>query len=306
MGMRSGVLGSSVDLMECSRLQFTTEIGVVFFWPATALARSRFSIAANSKGFVFASELSALARHPEVATRLSRRALQKYFAYGYIPAPLSLFEGSSKLPGGCYLTYDVTSGKAEVQRYWAFRIQPDESLSVRDEDRLCEELRSLLISATRRRLVSDVPLRVILSGGIDSSAVLASAASSMVSTNVRTFTVGFKEPSFDESKYARDVAKYFKTQHTEETLELESARDLISSVLKKLDEPLADSSILPTYLLSKFTRQHVTVALSGDGGDEPFAAFKALSPAQIYYNLVPRGLHKGLRRLAELIPRIAE
>ena len=274
------------------------------------LARDRFGekplyYCHHARGFVFASELSALALHPAVSRTLSRRALQKYFAYGYIPAPLALLDGCAKLPGGCYLTYDLDDAALAVKSYWRFRIEPDDSLCEKPEAVLAEELRALFVQATKRRLISDVPLGIFLSGGIDSSGVLAGAAQQIDRHRILTFTIGFNEPSFDESDYARRVARSFGTRHHEEMLDLDAARALIPEVLQRLDEPLADPSIIPTFLLSRFTRRHVTVALSGDGGDELFAGydpFKALGPARLYRYLVPRGLHRGLRRLADLIP----
>lgn len=274
------------------------------------LARDRFGekplyYCHHAKGFAFASELSALALHPAISRTLSRRALQKYFAYGYIPAPLALLDGCAKLPGGCYLTYDLDDDALAVRSYWRFRIEPDVSLCEKSEEALAEELRALFVQAAKRRLMSDVPLGIFLSGGIDSSGVLAGAAQQIDPHRILTFTIGFTEPSFDESDYARRVARKFGTRHHEDMLDLEAARALIPQVLQRLDEPLADPSIIPTFLLSQFTRRHVTVALSGDGGDELFAGydpFKALGPARLYRYLVPRGLHRGLRRLADLIP----
>ena len=274
------------------------------------LARDRFGekplyYCRHDRGFAFASELSALALHPAVSGTLSRRALQKYFAYGYIPAPLAALEGCAKLEGGCYLSYDLDDQALAIKRYWRFRIEPDDALSGKPEDFLAEELRALFVQATKRRLISDVPLGLFLSGGIDSSGVLAGAAQQLDPQRILTFTIGFNEPSFDESGYARSVAHSFGTHHHEEKLDIDAARELIPQVLGRLDEPLADPSIVPTFLLSRFTRRHVTVALSGDGGDELFAGydpFKALGPAQLYRFLVPRGLHRGLRRLADLLP----
>jgi asparagine synthase (glutamine-hydrolysing) len=274
------------------------------------LARDRFGekplyYCHHQQGFAFASELTALSLHPAVTGTLSQRALQKYFAYGYIPAPLAMFDGCAKLPGGCYLTYDLDDGALSVNRYWRFQIEPDDSLRDGDEPRLADELRALFVQATKRRLISDVPLGIFLSGGIDSSGVLAGASQNIDPSQLSTYTIGFNEPSFDESGYAQSVARFFGTRHHCEMLNFDAALALIPTVLQKLDEPLSDPSIIPTYMLSRFTRRHVTVALSGDGGDELFAGydpFKALGPASLYHALVPRGLHRGLRRLADLLP----
>jgi asparagine synthase (glutamine-hydrolysing) len=255
--------------------------------------------------FAFASELQAMTRHPDVSRAVNIRALQKFFAYGYLPAPNALYEDSRKLPSGCHLTFDIASEAIRLVRYWRFAIAPDESLDDRAEGALAEELRHLLLQAGRRRLMSDVPLGVLLSGGIDSSSVLAAAASELPSDQIETFTIGFTEPSFDESAEARAVATAFRTHHREEILDLSAARGIMPEVLSRLDEPLGDASILPTFLLCRFARTRVTVALSGDGGDELFAGYdpiKALRLAQFYNQLVPRPLHRGLRCLAALLP----
>lgn len=255
--------------------------------------------------FAFASELQAMTRHPDVSRAVNIRALQKFFAYGYLPAPNALYEDSHKLPSGCHLTFDIASEAIRAVRYWRFEIAPDEGLDDRAEEALAEELRHLLLQAGRRRLMSDVPLGVLLSGGIDSSSVLAAAASELPSDQIETFTIGFTEPSFDESSEARAVATAFRTRHREEILDLSAARGIMPEVLSRLDEPLGDASILPTFLLCRFARSRVTVALSGDGGDELFAGYdpiKALRLAQFYNQLVPRPLHRGLRSLAALLP----
>jgi asparagine synthase (glutamine-hydrolysing) len=216
-----------------------------------------------------------------------------------------LYEGTRKLPGAHHLTLDLDEGSLSVRAYWQFRIEANESLGDDAEDALVDELEHLLSQAVQRRLISDVPLGIFLSGGIDSSATLAMAARHRPPDSIKTFTIGFMEPSFDESAYARRVADVFRSVHQEKQLDLELARALLPSVLRRLDEPLGDASILPTYLLSEFTRQQVTVALSGDGGDELFAGydpFKALGPARLYAAAVPKGLHTGVRRLAELLP----
>src|SRR5262249_20070478 len=190
--------------------------------------------------------------------------------------------------------------------YVQFTITPDEGLNNRNEELLAEELRCLIIQAVKRRLVSDVPLGIFLSGGIDSSTVLAAAISILEADTVETFTIGFTEPSFDESGYARAIASEFGTNHHEEVLDLSNAQALVPEVLGRLDEPLGDASLLPMFMLCRFARKQVSVALAGDGADELFAGydpFKALGPAQLYARLVPRQLHDGFCRLAEFLPR---
>ncbi len=274
------------------------------------LARDRFGekplyYRFDGQNFAFGSELRALTAHRGFSARVSLRSLQKYFAYGYFPTPHTLYEGVHKLPGGGSLLLDLRTGQLSLSRYFQFQLQPDDSLTEKDEPRLVEELQSLLIQAVRGRLVSDVPLGVFLSGGIDSSAALAVMAKLRDPKQIHSFTIGFREPSFDESPFAKTMAQAIGSDHHEQLLSIEKVREILLLLLLRLDEPLGDASILPTHLLSAFTRQHVTVALSGDGGDELFGGydpFLALGPAGIYSSLVPSRGHELLRRLANRLP----
>jgi asparagine synthase (glutamine-hydrolysing) len=274
------------------------------------LARDRFGekplyYLAKPGLFAFASELTAILKHPLASHSLDIRSVQKFFAHGYLPAPNALYEHSRKLPGGCYLRCDVNNGSFSVRRYWRFKLEPDERLTEADDDRLADELQALLIQAVERRLMSDVPLGLFLSGGIDSASVLAAATKLLGRNSIKTFTVGFTEPSFDESQQARSVAQRLGARHRDEILDLSEARDLIPAVLKRMDEPLGDASLVPTYLVSMFTRKFVKVAISGDGGDELFAGydpFKALAPARIYDRFVPNNIHLLLRHLVGTVP----
>ncbi len=168
-----------------------------------------------------------------------------------------------------------------------------------------KNVRDALERAVKRRLMSDVPLGVFLSGGLDSSAIAALAAKHVPAGQLNTFSIGFNEPSFDESAHARLVAERLGTRHREEILDLDKSVALLPEIVARLDEPLGDGSLLPTYLLSRFTRQHVTVALGGDGGDELFAGydpFRALRAAESYQRLVPRPVHTAIRLLAARLP----
>lgn len=275
------------------------------------LARDRFGekplyYAHRSGLFAFASELNALAKHRSIAPEPNVIALQKLFGYGYIPAPMALYEGTSKLPGGWHMTIDVRTQKVKISPYWNFILEPDPGLTSTDDERLAEELRHLLVQATSRRLVSDVPIGMFLSGGIDSSAILAAAATNQPASSLNSFTIGFSEKSYDESEFAFTVAKHVGSTHNQRMLSIDAAANLISGVLSRLDEPTSDASLLPTYMLSAFAREKVTVALSGDGGDELLAGydpFMALKPAAIYSYLVPLPIHNILRIAAEYIPR---
>ncbi|QTA85618.1 asparagine synthase (glutamine-hydrolyzing) [Desulfonema magnum] len=255
--------------------------------------------------FVFASELTALTKHSFVDAAVSQRSLKKYFAYGYIPAPGSLYERVYKLPGGHHLIFNLNNFSLTVSKYWDFVLEPFESVPENPEEEWGEHLRDLLRKAVRRRLMSDVPLGVFLSGGIDSSAITAFAAQDTDSEKLSTFSIGFQEASFDESEYAQRVAELFETDHHLKILSIEEARNMLPEITARLDEPMGDSSLLPTYLLNRETRKNVTVALGGDGGDELFAGydpFHALKLAELYSKLVPRPVHQGIRMAVSLLP----
>ena len=272
------------------------------------LSRDRFGkkplyYAARPGFFAFASELAALMEHPALPATVSPLALKKYFAYGFIPAPAALYQGVSKLPGGCNLLVDLQTCTARPSRYWAFCVDPEPSLPKNPVEQWGEEIRECLTRAVKRRLMSDVPLGVFLSGGVDSSAVTAVAA--RLVSGLRTFSIGFQEPSFDESRHSLRVAKLLGTIHQQDMLSLEEALDILPGIAARLDEPMGDSSILPTWLLARQTRRHVTVALGGDGADELFAGyatFKALAAAKAYAALCPRPVHRALRAVAARLP----
>jgi asparagine synthase (glutamine-hydrolysing) len=274
------------------------------------LARDRYGekplyFAAQPGLFAFGSELTALCQHSSIDATLDQRALQKLFAYGYIPAPSTVVRDIRKLQAGWWLEYDCAADSVNAQPYWRFRLEPDESLDDRSEPRLIDELRALLAAAVRRRLVSDVPLGIFLSGGLDSAAVLAFATQHMPPRELSTFTIGFSERTYDESQPASRLAAFFGTRHRVATFDLEQAHALIPEIIGRLDEPLADPSLLPTHLLCRFARESVTVALSGDGGDELFAGydpFLALSASDLYERVVPGRLHRLLRQLAQHLP----
>lgn len=255
--------------------------------------------------FGFASETSAICQHRSFSADIRMLSVQKFFAHGFFPAPNTLYENCWKLPGGSSLIYDLIHDKIRIEEYWKFSLTPDHGLTDQDEERLCDELTSLISDAVKRRLVADVPVGLFLSGGVDSSAILANAAIHREPGTIKSFNIGFSDPTFDESTWAQRMAEFSGSSHYSQVLNMDTAMSLIPELLDKLDEPLGDPSILPTYLLSKFTRQHVTVALSGDGGDELFAGydpFKALQPAILYERLVPDFIHKILRNACSMLP----
>ena len=240
---------------------------------------------------LFASEPKVLLAHPSVKPALNLQALRQYLSFDYVPAPLSIYEGINKLPAAHKLTLE--DGRVEVESYWQLSYKTAEP--VPSENEAAEQLRELMADAVRMRLVSDVPLGVLLSGGVDSSSVAALAVAAS-SEAVKTFSISFAEASFDESAYARGVAKFLGTDHHEERLSANLAANLVSEIGAWMDEPFSDPSLVPTYLLSRFTRKHVTVALGGDGGDEFFAGYPmyaGLRWAEIYKR-VPRRLRAGI------------
>jgi asparagine synthase (glutamine-hydrolysing) len=257
----------------------------------------------RSGTFAFASELASLLRHPLAPRSLSETARVKFLAHALLPAPHTPFEGIWKLPAGHNLTVGKNAESLRVSRYWRFCIEPEETGA--SEEELAAKLLDLLGGATERRLMADVPLGVFLSGGIDSSAIAALAARRTGAGALKTFTIGFSEPSFDESGYAREMAQWLGTDHREERLDLDAAIRVLPEIFDLLDEPQGDASLLPTWLLCRFARRHVTVALGGDGGDELFAGydpFRALRMADTYAKLVPRPVHSALRLLASRLP----
>jgi asparagine synthase (glutamine-hydrolysing) len=217
---------------------------------------------------LFASEPKVLLAHPSVRPNLNLDALRQYLSFDYVPAPLSIYEGINKLPAAHTLTLD--DGQIKVEGYW--RLSYETRQPVPSVNEAAEQLRELLADSVRMRLVSDVPLGVLLSGGIDSSMVTAFAVRASSET-VKTFSISFAESSFDESQYARRVAQFLGTDHHEERFSASLAANLVSDIGAWMDEPMSDPSLVPTYLLSRFTRKHVTVALGGDGGDEIFAGY---------------------------------
>jgi asparagine synthase (glutamine-hydrolysing) len=219
----------------------------------------------------------------------------------YVPAPHSILEGVGKLEAGELL---VWRGGRTVHRRKYWELEFGEPPLATDGE-LAHALWELLSDAVRLRLRSDVPLGVFLSGGIDSTAVTLAMAEHMPASQIRTFSIGFRDPSFDESSHARTVARHIGTHHDERILEPEMVLDLLPGILATIDEPLADGSLVPTYLLSAFAREHVKVVLGGDGGDELFLGyptFLAHRPARLYRH-VPGWLHRHVvRPLADRLP----
>ncbi len=239
------------------------------------LARDRLGIkplyyAATAEGVLFGSELKALVQSPWLTPRLDRRALTAYLQYGYVPDPLSILEGVAKVPPGH--TLRVRSGRPAVpRRYWEPTDQFMKPRMPTSEERASAELWERLQDAVRYHMVSDVPVGAFLSGGVDSTAVVSIMARAS-RRPIKTFSVGFREDRYNELPYARQVAEACGTEHHELLVEPSDLK-VLEELLAGFDEPFADSSAIPTFLVSRLARQHVKVVLSGDGGDELFAGY---------------------------------
>ena len=251
--------------------------------------------------FVFGSELKTLLEHPEVLREINPEALDAYFTLGYVPDPLTIFRNIHKLPPGHYL--ELNDGQTTVRKYWDFEFKPAQSQT--DDDYL-DQLRTLLDESVRLRLISDVPLGAFLSGGIDSSTVVALMARHM-GQPVKTFSIGFHEDSYNELKYARLTAEKFGTDHHEFIVSPDIC-DVVDDLVWHFDEPFADSSAIPTYMVSKLARDHVTVILSGDGGDELFAGYTryAVERKRGGFGFLPKTVREGVMRpISQHLPHSA-
>jgi len=249
---------------------------------------------AGPNAFVFGSELRALLEHPSVPRELSFDSLTRYLSFEYVPAPHSIFAGIEKLLPG-HLLLVSPGGKPRVSPYWDLSFAADVSI---DADEWARALRQQLERSVRQQLVSDVPLGLFLSGGIDSSAIAAIATQVCGRRSIKTFSLGFAEASYDERPFARTVARHFGTQHTEIEFSAEDAARLLERVGDLLDEPLVDSSFLPIYWLSQEARHTVTVVLSGDGGDELFCGYPTFlaDRGARWVQGLPRWVQKGAAR----------
>src|SRR5215471_2360409 len=240
-------------------------------------------------GLVFASEFQAILRHPDVSREVNEVALSHYLSFLCVPAPHTAFRNIQKLEPGHVLIWQ--KGELQIKRYWSLDFTKKVSISEREA---ADRVTALLKDAVRVRLMSDVPLGAFLSGGIDSSVVVA-MMSELSAERVKTFSIGFDEKEFDELSHARRVAERFGTEHHEFVVR-PNAVEILPTLVRHYGEPYADSSAIPTYYLAKMTRQHVTVALNGDGGDEAFAGYERYAAMRIAerYHTVPGLLRRGL------------
>ena len=238
------------------------------------LARDRYGqkplyYAERNGQLIFASELKSIVQHPHIEAKLDPTALHRYLAYEYVPAPYTIYQEIYKLDAGCLLIWQA--GQAKRIRYWDYPAAAPPFQGSFQEG--CSRLLGLLDQAVQRRLVSDVPLGVFLSGGLDSSTITALMTRHRAPAEIKTFSIGFSEKSYDETTYARQVSRLLGTDHHEEVVDASAMLGVLPQVATQFDEPFADASAIPTFILSRHTRRQVTVALSGDGGDELFAGY---------------------------------
>jgi asparagine synthase (glutamine-hydrolysing) len=231
---------------------------------------------------LFGSELKALRAHPAFAAGIDRDALTLFMRHGYVPAPWTIYEGIRKLPPGTVAVLRAPDAEAEIRRYWSAEevmLRGQRSPLALGADEAVDRLEALLRSAVLQQMVADVPLGAFLSGGIDSSTIVA-LMQAQSARPVRTFSIGFHEPGFNEAEHAKAVAAHLGTEHTELYVTPEQAMQVVPELPTMYDEPFADSSQIPTHLVSRLARQHVTVALSGDAGDELFCGYSRYLLAQ--------------------------
>lgn len=223
----------------------------------------------KNQQLIFASELKAISSVFNNSLSINKQAVSDYFHYGYIPKEESIFEDVFKLPAGSYALFN--NGNLTINNYWNVESKITNN-TVRNFDSAKKNLNELLFDSVEKRLISDVPIGTFLSGGTDSS-IVSTIASKVSNTPLNTFSIGFKEAKYNESENAKEIARYLKTNHHEFIV---SEQDILSdfdTIIDSFDEPFADSSCFPTYIVSKLARQHVTVCLSGDGGDELFMGY---------------------------------
>ena len=252
---------------------------------------------------VFGSEIKSILQHPDIAREVNIEAISDFLSFGYVPDPQTAFRGITKLPPGHTLTFK--NGRLSTRCYWDFDYrQADEAEYGRDESYYVERLRELIAESVKLRLVSDVPLGAFLSGGIDSSTVVAMMARQM-DRPVKTFSIGFSESSFDELHHARITARHFNTDHHEFVVTPDVCK-IVEDIVWHHDEPFGDVSSIPTYMVSKMAREHVTVILSGDGGDELFAGYERylIDRDRQVFERIPGFIRRNLMlRASRALPR---
>ncbi|MBK7478818.1 MAG: asparagine synthase (glutamine-hydrolyzing) [Bacteroidales bacterium] len=246
--------------------------------------------------FLFASEIKAIMQYPGIIKNMDLESLRTYFSLGYIPGKNSIYDKIKKLPPAHVLTFHEHN--VEIKRYWSL---PD-IIIFKDENSAREELESLLLESVKMQMISDVPLGVLLSGGLDSSLV-ASIMASKSDRPIKTFSISFNEEKYNEIEHARNVARHIQSEHFEYKVDLEKS-EIIEDLVYYYDEPFADSSAIPTYYVSKMAKEEVSVVLSGDGGDELFAGYNWYDWMLKYavLNRIPQNVRRLLSDMSNSIP----
>lgn len=255
----------------------------------------------SDNSLIFGSEIKTILQYPGIDRKLNRSAVDLFFTLEYIPAPLSIFESIKKLPAGHYLLFE--NEKLDIKQYWNLIDRLDSTKKNKSFDQLKEEFLFLLKESVEMRMIADVPLGAFLSGGLDSSAIV-SAMSTISKDKIKTFSIGFEEKSYSELKYSNIVSKKFDTDHYTKTL-APDINDLVHFLTNFLDEPLGDFSNFPTYLVSKTAREQVTVALSGDGGDEIFGGYEHYIAQRMAGTIdlpLIRSIHPAFSKITNLFP----
>lgn len=251
--------------------------------------------------FLFASELKAFHKHKGFSKRINKEVIPAYMRFGYIPAPYSIFDDTYKLKAGHYLEYDLQSGTFEVEQYWDVNAYYSMEKTAQSEETILQCLEQELNEAFKLRMVSDVPVGVFLSGGVDSSLITALLQEAS-DTPLKTFTIGFDEPGYNEAEHAREIADYLKTDHTEYYCSKEDALNVIPNLPRIYDEPFGDSSAIATILVSKLAREKVSVVLSGDGGDEVFCGYSKYFALNRSVRFLSHGLRKRvIRKMVNMV-----
>ena len=256
--------------------------------------------------FLFASELKSIKKHPDFTKKIDLNSLSLFFKYNYIPNPHSIYEGIKKLSPGTYISINYINRTEKIVRYWDLKsvIKKNNIITdTRTESEITKQLETLLKSKIKDQMLSDVPLGAFLSGGVDSSMIVA-LMQSISKEPIKTFTIGFEDQNFNEARFAKEIAEYLKTDHTELYVTSKDALDVVPLLHEIYDEPFADSSQIPTYLVSKLAKKYVTVSLSGDGGDELFAGYNRYLLANKIWpkiNILPLSIRKYIGEFIRFI-----
>ncbi|MEP7293385.1 MAG: asparagine synthase (glutamine-hydrolyzing) [Chloroflexota bacterium] len=313
-----GDVETILHLYEDHRLACVDHLRGMFAWALWDSNRQQLTLAVDRFGkkplyfwrdaekIVFASELKAVIGFPGIPRELDYEALDQYLACGYISAPRSIFKGILKLCAGQRLVVR-RDADSQAETYWQPMFASVEHWDRRPLPVLAEELRHLLTEAIRIRLPGDVPTGAFLSGGLDSTAVVG-LITQVTDQPVKTFSIGFAHPSYDESPYAQAAASFYHTEHYAKTV-LSDSLDLLPELVRHYDEPFADSSMIPTYLLSQFARQQVKVVLSGDGGDEVFAGYHQhlyAARQRFLQSFIPASLNAPLAQIVRILPVLSK